>query len=426
MARLSVSEMTKRFGSKTNVSNEENDVNININADVDGEGENDNEGFVEEAEALDTSDTPETAELDVQDSAAEVNESIDETEEVSETIDGLENIYLSLAQMSVEGLQLDGSSAILLHGHVNQLAAKYGLTSDEVGIASVEDITLYPNNALTDSMEGIMDSISAIGNKITETMSDVGFKIANFAKALFNSIKATKDKTNRLRQIISAGSSKEKKVVKVGVNLPVRNSGLNIPVIEDLANVTRKITENNLAKAESVFVMNVEQLDNFATEVYYEDVLKSVKAFANKDLAGNVSLKLNDEDDIIGLKPIQNKNAKSEITIGKDEALKLLDVVDDLMDVVEGYKNTQKYRTKLNKTAVAAVKKDQAALKTEDMGLVKRVITGMRVKRKVGKDFKAVVGVEIALIKKCIEVANATNNVVAKVASRKSDGSNAE
>ena len=417
MARLTTAQLAARFGSNAKSSLEDNDVNININADVDGEGE-ENEGFVEEAEALDTSDTPEAAELDVADAGAEVEDTVEDTEAVSESIDGLESLYLTLAQISEEGLELGAGGAALLRNHVNQLTGKYGLGADDIGVASQEDLTMFPNSALQDSMEGIGETIKAAYQKLIEFLKKIGSMISTFVKSLFDAATAAKVKIAKLRKMLSSGSVKEKKVT---VPALLGNNGVNVSGIEALKDVTSEITKQRTEK----FVQKFNQ-DTGLNETDVEAILKDFKStivgYKNKELAGNIRITI-DADDFAKVESTDSGKSKVE-NLTKADANKYLDLADSLVKVVEGYRSTEKDRKKTLDSMAAKLKADSVnAAKDENMR--KRITASMTPRRLFVRNMNKIVGIEVKLIGKCGSVANGLCNVVAKFASKKAEA-NAE
>lgn len=194
------------------VSVEENDVNINITAETEG-GESSAPEVVEaepavidtevdvDAVPLDTSETPEASELEVQEVQDQADETVDDIQELDSSLDSLESIYYTLANISAEGMEITPAVARLTHVAVQNAIGRYGLTPADAGVASIEAIELAPQAEIEVSMEGIAETAKAGAKYIADLMKKLIDQIGDFLKTMLT---ATGRTEKRISDVESA------------------------------------------------------------------------------------------------------------------------------------------------------------------------------------------------------------------------------
>lgn len=397
MFKLTPEQITARLGRNARSSLEDNDVNININADVDGEGDND--GLLD-PETMDTSETPEAAELDVQDQAAEVEAAVADADEVNETVEGLESLYIALATISEENHPMDAAAAILLQNQVKTLTGKFGLSPSEIGVASTEDFGLFPDSSTTDSMEGIKETIKAGIDRLIAFLKNIWTAITNFVKGLFDSTFAARTKHKALSAKLKDKGVTGKKVKAAAViALQVKNAATEARTLADFATKVQSARLDTVVSTVSNSDVNSEDIGKALS-----GVLDSLGSYAGKQMIGGCAYSESDS----GTPQFKRKEDMKglEVTLTADQVQGALNGADTLLKVCEKYKQTQNQRKSLNDAMTKSVKATASA--AED-----KAIAAMTARSKAVSYWNAFVSFETKVMSTCLTVTNSLNNVAA-------------
>lgn len=397
MSKLTPEQLMAKLGGNARSSFEDNDVNININADVDGEGEG--EGMID-PDTMDTSETPEAAELDVQDQAGEVDAAVADADEMNETVEGLENLYITLCSISEENLPIDRAAAMLLQTQVVNLTSKFGLSPTDIGVPSTEDFGIFPDTSTTDSMEGIKDTIKSGIDRLIAFLKNIWTAITNFVKGLFDSTLAARNKHKALTAKLKEKGVRGKKIKASGmIGIHVKNASAEARTLADFA---AKVNASRLdAVVSSVSNTNTKVEDLGAV---FNKVLDGLSSYEKKTMIGGVTYSESDSA-TPQLKRKDDLNAV-EVTLTADHVQGVLNGVDTLLKVCEKYKQTQNQRKSLNDAMTKVVKSTASA--ADD-----KAIDAMKARSKAVSIWNSFVSFETKVMSTCLSVANALNNAAA-------------
>lgn len=160
--------------------------------------------------------TPEAAEVEVQESAAEVDTVEDEITETEEDVSALES-YQQLLSKSLDNNGINVVSAEMLNVGLDHILKKYGVTSNEL-VPGLED---YSNNAYATtriSMEKVEEAKEGLKERIKEKVMEFINKVIEFFQNLaVKLIPAVKFRVNMLAKL--AGKAKNEKAgekIKLG------------------------------------------------------------------------------------------------------------------------------------------------------------------------------------------------------------------
>lgn len=411
---------------------EENDLNININAEHEGDKGDSEEGvsdFTGGGEAVvetvetepapepieeDTSGTPEAAELDVGDASEEVETTNEQIEDVSEAAEGLEGIALTLARISVEGLEINEAAHALLTNQYNFVTRKYpALQREDKRVASFEAFSVSQEQGLTVSLEKVMDNLR-----------NAGKAVATFLKDLWQKFLAL------LGHVTSAAQVMRKKATELSTaKAGTQPAEVNVP------GIIRKIADG---KGE-VALQQLTGLVTGITEGRYEviaaavkgggDVVAGLKEFnaglkSYSDLSdgflGGFKLEVS-EDNVPKATAVEGGDSKSVKAFDVGTVQKYAKQVVALADAIETYKRSESVRKKITDMLIAAIAESNGT--GDDPGRIAK----WKAARKAAQLWGRQINFEQTVIRKAISAGNAVNNVCAaslgKVAKGKSESS---
>lgn len=222
MTMVNQNRVADAFARKTGATSlEDNDVNININAETEtGAAEVpevvesvvlETEDVVTPIPDLDTSDTPEAGELEMQQTGGELDEAVTEVEELDDTVEALECIYMEMANISAENLEITPALMQMTHVAVANAVRRFGLSTDDCGVASVEDASV---GSIASSMEGVGDTIKSGVKQIAKMLDGVISFFVDFLKSIFTQVGRSK---KRLADVKAARGKVSKTDVEVSI-----------------------------------------------------------------------------------------------------------------------------------------------------------------------------------------------------------------
>ena len=418
------------------VSKEDNDLNITINAEhegdadngegeaadlsaeptpvetveettpieaVPGEGEVAEEPIVDAAEpvAEDTSGTPEAAELDVQEAAEGMDETQEQIENVNEATEGLEALAITLAQISVEGIEVTPLAAQMLNNQYDFAVRKFpALRHQSLRVASCEDFAVSNEDATTVSLEKVMDGIKNGVKAIVAFLKNLGQQLLTLLGHVLSASAVMKRKAESLQTQAKSFKGSAKEVSVAGL---LTSKDFSVASIKELADLLNSIG----TKAYEPYL-------NFGAESFGDESLKengihneSLKPYIGKTFIGGfkVDHKLEERNDGTGITAVEGKEGV-KVKLSGAEAGALAGAVVNLANAIESYKRGE------------AVRKKVISHLTGFAEGIDSVEEGRRVKmlpliRKVMAKVSTAMAFEKRLIAKALAVGNATNNVVA-------------
>ena len=155
------------------VASTEADVNIDIDVN-----ETEGEGAAAEAPVapIDVSDTPEASELEVQDTAAEIEAADATGDNVEDAVSSLESLYEVLELTASQESVMSDTTVALVGLHLNSVGALLGTNASGL-VPSLESDNYFERNDIQVSMEAIMDRIkegtAAIGGTVRKMYEGV-------------------------------------------------------------------------------------------------------------------------------------------------------------------------------------------------------------------------------------------------------------
>ena len=159
------------------IASHEADVNIDIDV---------NEGEEETApieEAIDTSETPEASELEVQDAESAVDTEDQASDNVDEAVTSLESLYITLDTIASTESTMSDSTFALFQLHANTIGARIGATAGML-VPSVESDDLFTRNDIEASMEAILDRIKEGTKSFGAMIRNQYQKVVDYVKTL--------------------------------------------------------------------------------------------------------------------------------------------------------------------------------------------------------------------------------------------------
>lgn len=391
------------------VSVEENDVNINITAETEG-GESTAPEVVEaepavidtevdvDAIPLDTSETPEASELEVQEVQDQADETVDDIQELDSSLDSLESIYYTLANISAEGMEITPAVARLTHVAVQNAIGRFGLTTDDAGVASIEAIELAPQAQIEASMEGIAETIKQGALQVAEQMKKLITYLGEQIKVLLT---ATGRSSKRLDQVEGALRGFKGEF----------NGTVNVPAI--LNGHYKAADLNKAAQAGKDFLSaKVADIGVLAKSANVTpDAIKSAFAKANASAA-----KYADKEALPGFKfgvteegvvyPVKIEGKAVEGTITQSEAAGIITAARALLNVSKDYNSAKGSRKQVSDAISAGASKGAG-----DDQQAKAVADG---RRKLAKAWSRQVNEETRVAGMLVSYANAAGSVVAQ------------
>lgn len=407
------------------VSKEDNDLNITINAEhegdadngegeaadlgadpapvetveettpveaVPGEGEVIEEPVVDAAEpvAEDTSGTPEAAELDVQEAAEDMDETQEQIENVNEATEGLEALAITLAQISVEGIEVTPLAAQMLNNQYDFAVRKFPtLRHQSLRVASCEDFAVSNEDATTVSLEKVMDGIKNGVKAVIEFLKNLGQQFLTLLGHVLSASAVMKRKAESLQAQAKSFKGDAKEVSVAGL---LTSKDLSVASIKELADALNAIGTKGY-----------EALANGGGNIGADAHVDSVKSFFGKTFIGG--FKIENTNGGPGLTSVAGKDGV-KIKLSAAEAGALAGAVVNLAQAIEAYKRGESVR----KNVVKKLTDEATALSNSTGG----ENTGkLQALRKRMNAVSQLMSFEKRLIGKALAVGNATNNVVA-------------
>lgn len=393
MSKLTQAQILAKLGANARSSVEDNDVNIHIAADVEADNAID-------PETLDTSTTPEAAELDVLDQQADVENAVDDAEEMNEVVSGLEALYVEALAISEEGLPMDGAAARLLQCNVANLTRKFGLTPAEIGVASVEDYGVFPESSHTASLEGIGDTIKAGITRLVEFLKNIWNKITGFVKGLFDSTLAARNKNKALQaKLKDKGVTGKEVTVSALVAADVTDASAGSRNLVDFA------TEVNHVRFS--LVLDALGRDDVGPKEINEamvTMLDGLTKFTEKRLFGGHKFSIADSG-LPQYKRVENLTSR-KVKLTRDQVQVCLNGSDNLIKCVEKYKGKQAQQKSVNDAMTKIVK--QTAAKPDA-----KMMQAYKARSVAVSSWNSFVSLETSVMASCLSVANALNNAAA-------------
>ncbi len=405
---------------------EENDLNININAEHEGDkGEGDAADFgagdaatpaadipaVETAEAApvveepvteieeDTSGTPEAAELDVADAAGDLDTTNEQIEDVSEAAEGLESIALTLARISVEGLEINQAGHAILMDQYKFVTRKFPvLQTAQKSIPSFEAFTVS-EEGVTISLEKVVDNLKSAGKAIVQYLKELWQKFMALIGNVNAAIQGMKKKATELS------------TAKVG-NAPEK---ISIPgFIGKIA--TGTATQELALLTDVIKTMTVARYDSIIGAVTGgKDVGEAMKtinqALINKQgsggqLLGGFKIEAT-EDGALKVSTVETGENKDSAPFDQSKVNGIAKAVVELASALEDYKNGEANRKKVNDFIISQLAKGEIG--DSDPGKIAQ----WKAARKAGTAWGKQIGFEQSVVRKAISVGNAINNLLA-------------
>lgn len=406
---------------------EENDLNININAEHEGDkGEGDAADFgagdaaapaadvpaVEtapaEAEVVvdepvvveeDTSGTPEAAELDVADAAGEVDATNEQIEDVSEAAEGLEGIALTLARISVEGLEVNPAAHAILLDQYKFVTRKFpALQTEQKSIPSFEAFSVS-QEGVTISLEKVVDNLKSAGKALVQFLKDMWTKFLALLGNANAAIQAMKKKATELS------------TAKVGT----APDSVNVPGFISKIVAGTAVQEINLL-TDVIKNMTVARYEGIITAVTSgKDVAEAMKGInqaliakqgSGAQLLGGFKIEVA-EDGAVKATSVETGEGKSTKAFDQAKVNATAKAVVDLANALEDYKRGESNRKKVNDFIISELAKGEVG--SEDAGKVAK----WKAARKAGTAWSKQIGFEQTVVRKAISVGNAINNVLA-------------
>lgn len=384
-------------------STEDNDVNININAETEGEGGGAAPDVVEEVDVdaipLDTSETPEASELEVQEVQAEADETVDEVEDLDNTLDSLESIYYTLANVSAEGAEITPAFARMTNVAVANAVSRFGLTAADCGVASVESIALAPEAEITTSMEGIAETIKTGAKQVGAMMDKLIGWLADFLKSIFT---ATGRTSKRIADVANALKN-FKGTLKSDVTIPAVLNGTIAP--SDLIRVGQVGKAFTASKYADIAVLAKSgSVTKDAIKTAFTKANASVTKYGDKEALPGYTFSTN-EDGIVVLNKVETSAKEGKVS--QSEASGILGAANNMVAVAKEYDGAKGVRKQVSDAIKAAINEN---VTKEDGNAMER----FSARRKLAKAWSKQVNEETRVIGLMITYANAAASVVAQ------------
>ena len=426
------------------VSKEDNDLNITINAEhegdndagegeaadlgatdpapvetveettpveaVPGEGEVTEEPVVDAAEpvAEDTSGTPEAAELDVQEAAEGMDETQEQIENVNEATEGLEALALTLAQISVEGIEVTPLAAQMLNNQYDYAVRKFpALRHQSLRVASCEDFAVSTEDATTVSLEKVMDGIKNGIKAIITFLKELGQKFMAMLGHVISASAIMKRKAQALQGQAKSFKGQPKEVSVAGL---LTTPDFSVASIKQLADLLSSIGTKAYEQFLNIDARSSEEdVDNLIKNGPF---IEAIKPYLGKSFIGG--FKIENSNGGPTLTSVEGKDGV-KVKLSGTEAAAFAGAIVNLADAIEAYKRGENIRKRVLST-LTGMAEGIAAVEEE------RKPRYMQVIRRGMKLVSEQMAFEKRLIAKALAVGNATNNVVAAAI----DGKHAE
>jgi hypothetical protein len=405
---------------------EENDLNININAEHEGDkGEGDATDFgvgagetpvaevpavetetveaaVEEPAAVveeDTSGTPEAAELDVADAGGGVAETNELIEDVSEAAEGLEGIALTLAQISVEGLEVNAAAHAILLDQYKFVTRKFpALQTEKKGIPSFEAFTVS-EEGVTVSLEKVVDNLKSAGKALLQYLKDMWVKFLALLNNVNAAIQVMKKKATEL-STAKVGTAPE------SVNIPGFISKIaSGTAVQDITLLTEVIKNMTTARYESIIAAVTSGKDvSEAMKTINQTLIN--KQGSGGQMLGGFKIEAN-EDGTVKATSTESGESKSSKPFDQAKVNATAKAVVDLASALEDYNRGESNRKKVNDFIISELAKGDVG--SDDAGKIAK----WKAARKAGTAWSKQIGFEQVVVRKAISVGNAVNNVLA-------------
>ncbi len=416
------------------VSKEDNDLNITINAEhegdndagegeaadlgadpapvetveettpveaVPGEGEVIEEPVVDAAEAVadDTSGTPEAAELDVQEAAEDMDETQEQIENVNEATEGLEALAITLAQISVEGIEVTPLAAQMLNNQYDYAVRKFpALRHQSLRVASCEDFAVSTEDATTVSLEKVMDGIKNGIKAIITFLKELGQKFMAMLGHVISASAIMKRKAQALQGQAKSFKGQPKEVSVAGL---LTTPDFSVASIKQLADLLSSIGTKAYEQFLNIDARSSE--DDIDNLIKNGPFIEAIKPYLGKSFIGG--FKIENSNGGPTLTSVEGKDGV-KVKLSGTEAAAFAGAIVNLADAIEAYKRGVNIRKRVL-SALTGKAEGIAAVEEE------RKPRYMQVIRRGMKLVSEQMAFEKRLIAKALAVGNATNNVVA-------------
>lgn len=414
--KLTPEQLNLIMSGQATVSLEDNDLNINITAEH--EGDQDPEAADADGIALDTSGTPEAAELDVQDAAADVEAAADDVESMDNTVANLESIALTLCNISLEGHQMTPAAVALLQNSVNiALTGRNGLNADIIGVASLEDFDLMEADALEASLEGVMDALESSKKTAVEFLRKLWANFVQFLKNMFSASEAALSKSNSAVKAVNEAKGETTGEVELpsilGTEISAKRVDTLAALVEDIIN------------AKTVGLEALLKGDGASKEDLVKEFAKfndPITGYKDKSFIGGFTVGVDSE----GYPTVSSKEGQGSVKVKTPSVSELKAIAASTQKLAARLNDYQKGKGQREKFTNALIKAN-----AESAG----ANSGNKVLDDGGNKFKAYkeaakagysvasaaktgwnkrINVETKVIGKAIAAVNAVNNVIAK------------
>lgn len=416
MSKRSTQDIKALFeaGRQTVVSLEENDVNININADVDAEPQDEAaaepvaaEPVVEadvDAVPLDTSDTPEAAELDATEAGADVEATADDVEELDNTLESLEAIHVALESIQTQGLEFTPAAAQLLHVALGNAVGHYGLTPAAVGVASVEDFEVAPLSSQEVSMEAVGDTIKAAAESLVKFLKELLANIVNFVKGIFSAVEAAKQKNEKVIKALA-----DAKATKNEITLPgILNGQLSAAKVKGVAGFIEAVVKTKTADIEAAVRGSSVTSDEIKSR--FTALYQGVK----DGVPGQITVGISDGYPTITYADGESKKIK---TPSLSELQATAKANQALIAAIAEYKSAEAARKKMTDVLIANTAANKFSEAKEGDGNV--LVELVKARRSAANLWSKRIAFETKAIGKALAYANAVNNALASAIDKK-------
>lgn len=175
----------------------EADVNIDIDVNESEEG-----GVPEEP--LDTSETPEASELEVQDADAEVEGDDAVSDNVEDAVTSLESLYLTLDMVASQESTMSDSTFALMQLHLNTIGGRLGATAGQL-VPSTESDDWFLQRDIVASQEAILDRIKEGTKEFGNTIRKMYESVKTYVKTLASHHDRTAKRLEKVRGALESG-----------------------------------------------------------------------------------------------------------------------------------------------------------------------------------------------------------------------------
>jgi hypothetical protein len=408
MSQVNTARLGAGFAKTLNTSLEENDVNININAETEG-GEQETPEVVEtasevdvDAVPLDTSETPEASELEVQEVQAEGDAVANDVEELDNSLDSLESIYFTLANVAAEGMEITPAFARMTHVAVDNAVGRFGLTTADCGVASVESIELAPNAEIETSMEGIAETLKAGASQLGALLDKLIANLVEFLKSILTGAGRTESRLNAVDKAVR----EHKGAFGVAKVPAVLDGNIKAGDLGSILEVGKALVTTKYAD----LAVLAKQADLTADQVS-EAVVKSTRAFdkvKGTDALPGYTIGRTSEG-AVSLE--RREGTAKEVQLSQSEILASIGVAKNMVKVAKDYDSAKGVRKQVSESIKGSIKEATA----DEKGLAR-----LSARRKLVKIWTQQVNVEQRIVGTIVGYANAVGAAAASTL-RKAD-----